>query len=285
MAARVSSKPVKTFTISFPGHGAYDEAPCARLVARHFGTEHIEMAAEPATVELLPQLARQYDEPIADSSMVPTFLVSRLIRQQATVALGGDGGDELFGGYLPYSWVQSYGSVRRFLPRPVRHAACLAARRLLPLGLSGRNYLIRIISDVPDSLTASSVYFDKEARRRLLAPLGLTGQATRIEAYKTDLCNPRHSPLQQATRLDFQTTLVDDFLVKVDRASMLASLEVRAPFLDYRLIEFAFWRVPDRLRATESERKILTRRLAGRLLPSELDLGASRGFPFPCKRG
>lgn len=73
MAARVSSKPVKTFTISFPGHGAYDEAPYARMVAQHFGTEHIEMAAEPATVELLPQLARQFDEPMADSSIIPTI--------------------------------------------------------------------------------------------------------------------------------------------------------------------------------------------------------------------
>ena len=81
MAARVSSRPPKTFTISFPGHGAYDEAPYARLVANHFGTEHIELAAEPATVELLPMLARQYDEPIADSSMVPTFLVTRLVRR------------------------------------------------------------------------------------------------------------------------------------------------------------------------------------------------------------
>ena len=106
MAARVSSRRVKTFTISFPGHGAFDEAPYARAVARHFDTEHVELAAEPATVDLLPELARQYDEPIADSSMVPTYLVSKLIRREATVALGGDGGDELFGGYFQHSWVQ-----------------------------------------------------------------------------------------------------------------------------------------------------------------------------------
>ena len=98
MAARVSATPVKTFTISFPGHGAYDEGPYAKMVAEHFGTEHMELVAEPASVKLLPDLARQYDEPMADSSMVPTYLVSRLVRQHATVALGGDGGDELFGG-------------------------------------------------------------------------------------------------------------------------------------------------------------------------------------------
>ncbi|MGA7992929.1 MAG: asparagine synthase (glutamine-hydrolyzing), partial [Thermoanaerobaculia bacterium] len=99
MAARSSSRPVKTFTIAFPGHHVHDESAFARVVARHFGTDHTELAAEEATVELLPELARQYDEPMADSSMVPTFLVCRLVRRHATVALGGDGGDELFGGY------------------------------------------------------------------------------------------------------------------------------------------------------------------------------------------
>ena len=88
MAARVSARP-RTFNISFPGHGTFDEAPYARMVAKHFGTEHVEVAAEPATIDLLPELARQYDEPMADSSMVPTYLVSRLIRRDATVALGG----------------------------------------------------------------------------------------------------------------------------------------------------------------------------------------------------
>ena len=93
MAARVASGRVKTFNVSFPGHRGYDEGPYARIVAQHFGTDHVEMAAEPATVDLLPRLARQYHEPIADSSMVPTYLVSQMIRREATVALGGDGGD------------------------------------------------------------------------------------------------------------------------------------------------------------------------------------------------
>ena len=98
MAARISSKPVKTFTVTFPGHGTFNEAPFAATVARHFGTDHTELAAPAVQSDILPMLMRQYDEPIADSSIVPTYLVSRLIRQHATVALGGDGGDELFGG-------------------------------------------------------------------------------------------------------------------------------------------------------------------------------------------
>jgi asparagine synthase (glutamine-hydrolysing) len=282
MAARVSSQRVKTFTISFPGHGAFDEAPYARAVAEHFGTDHVELAAEPATVDLLPELARQYDEPIADSSMVPTYLVSRLIRREATVALGGDGGDELFGGYPHHSWVQQQGRVGTWLPGFARAAAQAAATRLMPVGMRGRNYLLGLTAKHPYNIVQFNVLFDADARRRLLAPLGRYRPAGNgPEACKAALCLPSDSSLRQTTALDFQTYLVDDILVKVDRASMLCSLEVRAPFLDPRLIDLAFRRVPDRLRATGSERKILSRRLAQKLLPPSLDLTRKQGFSLP----
>jgi asparagine synthase (glutamine-hydrolysing) len=281
MAARVSTKPVKTFTISFPGHGAYDEGPYARLVAQHFGTQHTELAAEPATVELLPMLARQYDEPMADSSMIPTYLVSRLIRNHATVALGGDGGDELFGGYPHHSWIQQQERIRRFIPRPIRQAIGNTVVNMVPVGVKGRNYIIGLMCDLSRSLAQPNVYFDAATRRRLLAPLGLTVREPAPESYKMDLCDKAQTPVQQATFLDFSTYLVDDILVKVDRASMLASLEVRAPWLDHRIIELAFGRVPDALRATETERKVLPRRLAERLLPPGLDLTRKQGFSIP----
>lgn len=280
MAARVSSRSPKTFTISFPGHGAYDEAPYARLVAKHFGTEHTELAAEPATVELLPMLARQYDEPIADSSMVPTFLVTRLVRRHATVALGGDGGDELFGGYNHYTWLQSQEKMRRLIPRPLRRVAGWVAARGLPLGFRGRNHCIGFAGDLPHSIAHVNLYFDAVKRRELLAPSGWSA-ARSAESYKSSLCAPDYSTLQMASRVDFQTTMADGYLVKVDRASMLNSLELRAPFLDHRLIEFAFGRVPDTLRAFGGERKILSRRLAERLLPKELDLKRKQGFSMP----
>jgi len=282
MAARVSSRRIKTFTISFPGHGTFDEAPFARRVARHLDTEHVELAAEPASVDLLPEMARQYDEPIADSSMVPTYLVSRLIRREATVALGGDGGDELFGGYFQHSWVQQQGRLGDWIPWPAKRVTRAAVTRLLPVGTTGRNYLLGLTATNPYNIVQFNVIFDADARRRLLAPLGaerLTPNAP--EAYKAALCRDRATPLQQATALDFRTYLVDDILTKVDRASMLCSLEVRAPFLDARLIDFAFARVPDRLRATARERKILVRRLAARVLPSDLDLTRKQGFALP----
>ena len=282
MAARVSSRPVKTFTISFPGHRVFDESPYARLVADHFGTEHVELALEPATVDLLPALARQYDEPIADSSMVPTHLVSRLIKREATVALGGDGGDELFGGYPHHSWVQQQARMGGWVPRPARWAGHQAATRLMPVGARGRNYLLGLMAEPPRNMVQFNMLFDADARRRLLSDVNprwtFSGSP---EAYKASLCRPGESPLRQITAVDFQTYLVDDILVKVDRASMLCALEVRAPFLDPRLIDLAFRCVPDHLRATATEKKVLSRRLAQRLLPPALDLTRKQGFALP----
>lgn len=280
-AARSSTRRIKTFNISFPGHGKYDEAPHARAVASYFDTEHVELAAEPATVDLLPALVRQFDEPIADSSMVPTYLVSRLIRREAAVALGGDGGDEVFGGYPHYSWVQQHARMSGWLPGPARRVARAAVENLVPVGTKGRNYALCLTAEYPHNLVQFNVIFDADARRRLLTPLITQPHDERAESWKAALCADRDSLLQQATGLDFRTYLVDDILVKVDRASMLCSLEVRAPFLDHRLIEFAFRHVPDHLRATRLERKILLRRLAERLLPRSLDLRRKQGFSLP----
>jgi asparagine synthase (glutamine-hydrolysing) len=282
MAAQVTGR-VKTFTISFAGHEAYDEAEHARTVAKHFGTDHTELVAEPSTVELLPELARQYDEPLADSSMVPTYLVSRLVRRHATVALGGDGGDELFGGYPHYTWLQRQNTLRRAIPHALRIRLGDAAARLLPAGFRGRNYILALSRDLPGSIAQFNLYFDAALQRRLLSPLVTAGvlKGPPPEVYKTSLCRPGQTVLQAATSIDFSTYLADDILVKIDRASMLTSLEVRTPWLDHRLIEFAFGRVPDTLRATVRERKILPRRLATRLLPTGLDLARKQGFSLP----
>lgn len=285
MAARVSSRPVKTFNVSFPGHGAYDEAPHARLVAQHFGTDHVELAAEPAVVDVLPELIRQYDEPLADSSMIPTFLVSRLIRQHATVALGGDGGDELFGGYPHYSWLEKHERIRRLVPPLVRRGLALGAARLIPPGVRGRNYMIGLQGGVTDTIAYIGLFFDEHLRRRLLAPLrGGGAGSVRAERARTQLCPPGQSAVQQATNVDFRNYLVDDILVKVDRASMLTSLEVRTPFLDPAIIELAFARVPDKLRAAGGKLKILPKMLAARLLPKNLDIQRKHGFGIPLER-
>jgi asparagine synthase (glutamine-hydrolysing) len=279
MAARLRPR-IRTFTIAFSGHAGYDESPHARAVADHFGTDHVVLEAEPASIDLLPRLARQFDEPLADSSMVPTYLVSRLIRGQATVALGGDGGDELFGGYLHHTWVQQQHRIRRLLPGRVTRLARPLVRRCWPVGARGRNFALGLTGDEAFSLAQFNQLFDPSMRRKLLRHWRSASPAL-AEREKQSSIPAGLTPLQRVTTMDFRTYLPEDILVKVDRASMLASLEVRAPWLDHRLIEFAFRRVPDRLRATTRERKILPRRLAARLLPGSLDLQRKQGFSLP----
>jgi asparagine synthase (glutamine-hydrolysing) len=280
MAARATPK-IKTFTIAFPGHGNYDEAPHARIVAEHFGTDHVVLEAEQANVDLLPELARQYDEPLGDSSMVPTYLVSRLIRSEARVALGGDGGDELFGGYPHHSWVLSLARLRSLIPGGIGAALRPLATAALPVGVRGRNYVLGLTGDQTFAIGQFNQYFDVATRRRLLAPLNLQPGGDLAEEFKASLWRHGSTALQQATAVDFRSYMPDDILVKIDRASMLASLEVRAPWLDPRLVEFAFSKVPDRLRATASERKVLPKRLAARLLPPAMDLQRKQGFSLP----
>lgn len=283
LAASTSSKPLRTFTIAFPGYGPYDEGPYARIVADHFGTEHNELVAKPASIELLPTLAKQYDEPMCDSSMVPTYLLSRLIRQHCTVAVGGDGGDELFGGYYNYEWLLYQDLIRRFVPRSFRQAVKAAALRL-PVGFRGRNGLLGLGGGLADAMAASGLFFDARTRQCLLNPLKEKRDLITIpEAYKAGLCDLKREVPGFGMVADFRMYLPDDILVKVDRASMLNSLEVRAPLLDYRIIEFAFGRVPNHLRVTTKGRKILLRKLASKLLPQHLDLSRKQGFSLPLR--
>ncbi len=283
LAAEVSSRPVRTFTITFPGQGTFDEGPYARIVADHFGTDHTTLVAEPASLDLLPTLARQFDEPIADSSMIPTFLVSDLVRQDATVALGGDGGDELFGGYQHYSSLLQLQRVRRLVPRPARAALASFAPRVLPVGFKGRNYLTGLGGGDQRSLAHCNMYFDAASRARLAPALGRQQEFPLVapELARTSLGNGCGSLAAQAMAVDFTNYLVDDILVKVDRCSMLASLELRAPWLDPRILDFAFSSVPVAEKITATERKVLPRRLARRLLPPELDLHRKQGFSVP----
>ena len=284
-AAAQSRGRLRTFTVAFPGHRRFDESRHARLVADHFGTEHHELAAGEITPELLPRLARQFDEPMGDSSMLPTFLLATLVRDHATVALGGDGGDELFGGYRYYSWIPRLERMRAVTPAPLRRAVA-AVGRALPLGARGRHQLAGFAVDGVPPFAHIDLYFDRAARAQLLRPLAPQGEAAAAqpEVAKADACPRDLSPLRGAMVGDFRRYLPDDVLVKVDRASMLASLEVRAPFLDHRVVAFALGEVPDALLARRSHRKILLRRLARRLLPPRFDVARKQGFSVPLAR-
>lgn len=281
-AARVSSGPVETFTIALPG-SSLDEAHHAQKVASYFGTRHHVLPLDKPSLDLLDGLAPLIDEPIADSSILPAWLVFGLARKQVTVALGGDGGDELFGGYSDYS--TSLADARRWgwAPQHLFQAAAAAAA-YLPAGVRGRNRIASLRSGPFQQLIWGRPYFDSRLRRRLLktdatAELGAGLEAP--EHFLRDLFHQGSDPLDSMTRTHFGSILPDDFLVKVDRASMAHSLEVRAPFLDHRLIEFAFGQIPSDWKVQGNESRRLQRLLAKQWLPPDLDINRKQGFSIP----
>ncbi len=279
MAARVSTN-VKTFTVRFPEHKAYDETPYARLIANHFGTEHIELDMGSTHIDLLGVMARQFDEPMVDSSMIPTYLVSQLVRKHCTVALGGDGGDELFGGYGRYSHLINVENRIGKIPFKLREAISNSAGKHLPIGFKGRGFLLSLGVDLRSNLPIYPSLFNSDARKKIVLDQYL-GSSSVAENIWRGLVPIEHDLVQRYTRMDFQNYLAEDILVKVDRASMLNSLEMRAPMLDKHLIDFAFKKVPSHFKATADARKIILKKLTKRLLPETFDADRKQGFSIP----
>ena len=194
------------------------------------------------------------------------------------MAVGGDGGDELFGGYHHYSrllWMrQRLGQIPRVL-----QLLLASAGKMLPVGFKGRNWLQGLEVDLRTGLPLVATCFDQDSRRQLLA--GQCSWSPAAERIREERIPQTPELLERATRMDFENYMAEDILVKVDRASMLNSLEVRAPLLDYRVIEFAFGKVPANLKATARSRKVLLKGLAARLLPPEFDRQRKQGFSIP----
>lgn len=285
LMSRVSARPVETFTIGFE-EAEQDERGYANIIARHFGTRHHELVIRPDVLQILPQLAQQFDEPFADPSLIPTYYVCRETRRNVTVALSGDGGDELFGGYRKYGSSQRDAAVIGLLPAPLRRLAATASH-FLSRGGRTREYIRRLRHDAAGNFVARSLLFDLDARKSLF-------QRDVLNELGEDLSEPEvylrmwfkqalgQDFVNRMTATDFHVYLPDDILVKTDRASMLVSLEVRSPLLDYRIAELLFSRVPGSLKVTrKGGKKILLRKLAARLLPSSLPLNRKAGFGIP----
>lgn len=275
LAARAAGT-LNTYTVTF-SDGRSQEAENARLLVAHFGTDHKELEVDLESFDRIESIIENLDEPLADSSLVPTFLVSELVRRQCTVALGGDGGDELFGGYNHYMRMTRLQRAMTLMPRPLLRSLSKAARAVLPAGIKGRNYLTAF--DAPSGPTPfPNVFFDPAALSGLLKPQVHEVVRTASAALQDD---GGVDYLDAATRLDFVNYLPEDILAKVDRASMLHSLEMRAPFLDHALVEFAFGNVPSKLKADHAEGKKLLRTLAAKLLPAGFDMSKKQGFEAP----
>jgi asparagine synthase (glutamine-hydrolysing) len=295
-----STRAVRTFTIGFHDP-AYDEAKTARAVARHLGTDHTELyvtADEAASI--IPRLPALYDEPFADASQIPTFLVAQLARRHVTVALSGDGGDELFGGYTRYFWAENVWKTMRAMPGPARAAArsALLALRpsqwdslwtsvggLLPGALRQRmagdkvQKLAELLgaSDEHDVyLRLASIWKEPNAvvRGGIDPAIALTRDAARLGI---------SSFSEQMMLADSLSYLPDDILAKVDRATMGVSLEGRIPLLDPRLAAFA-WRLPAAMKVRSGKGKWPLRALLARYVPAPLFERPKMGFGVPIDR-
>jgi asparagine synthase (glutamine-hydrolysing) len=281
-AQRVSGAGVKTFTVAFPGT-SHDESGYADLVARYLGSDHHTLKIPAPSFDTLDELAGKLDEPLADSSLIPSYLISKFTRAHVKVALGGDGGDELFGGYSDYQTALADAARLGWVPDGLlRRLGRLAG--LLPAGIRGRNRLYALQGGPFQSLIWGTPYFDIDLRRRILsrdARAVLNDSLDEPERWLLSLFHEGGDPVDAMTRTHFGSILADDFLVKVDRASMAVGLELRSPFLDTRLVEFAFGCIPWKWKVQGRESRRIERILAHRWLPSNLDLNRKQGFSIP----
>jgi asparagine synthase (glutamine-hydrolysing) len=290
-----STRPAKTFTIGFSERG-YDEAACAAAVARHLRTDHTELYVTPADARaVIPRLPEIYDEPFADSSQIPTFLVAQLARAQVTVALSGDGGDELFGGYNRHVWAAALRRARR-IPRPLRRAAGGAIASVAPAtwtrlfrlgaGLAPKRYRFTEVGDKLHKLARVLGRQGPDAiYRDLMSSWSAPERVVRDGAEETAALDAGEWAWltdfeRQIMYLDLVTYLPDDILVKVDRAAMSVSLETRVPLLDPRVVEFA-WRLPTSQTIRRGQGKWLLRQVLYRHVPRALVERAKMGFAIP----
>lgn len=269
---------VRSFSIGFQDPRR-DEAPVARAVAHHLGTAHTEFYATGAdALATVPDLARAFDEPFADSSQIPTMLVSRLARREVTVVLSGDGGDELFGGYNRYLRARRLARMHAGLPPGVRG---LLRGLLRPWsGQEARGHALRQLAAELAAGTAEDIYLNRMSRWRHPDRV-VRGGIEPPTAYTDPARRLAHGTVgDRFMFLDFVTYLPDDILVKVDRSTMAVGLEARAPLLDYRVAEFA-WSLPPDMKLRGGTTKWLLRRLLASHVPPTIVDRAKQGFGAP----
>lgn len=288
-----SSRPVKTFTIGFNEEG-YNEAVHAKAVARHLGTEHTELYVSPQqAMEVIPRLPGLYCEPFADSSQIPTFLVSQLAKQHVTVSLSGDAGDELFCGYNRYQITAKLWRKLSLVPAPLRALMAKGVTTLSPTAWDSLAGIIpgagryAVLGDklhkgagVLPSATVDELYLGMVSHLRNPADWVIGGQEppTHLTGLRPELAGL--GAVERMMALDAISYLPDDILVKVDRAGMGVSLESRVPFLDHRVVEFA-WSLPLYYKLREGQTKWPLRQVLYRHVPRELIDRPKMGFGVP----
>jgi asparagine synthase (glutamine-hydrolysing) len=292
-----STRPVKTFTIGFNDSG-YDEAGHAKAVAHHLGTEHTELYVTPEEArDVIPKLPVLFDEPFADSSQIPTSLISQLTRKHVTVSLSGDGGDELFGGYNRYIWTRTIWNTIKWFPSPMRNLvsrilgsfsekswdalygladfAVPKSHKISQAGIKMHKLAEVIMAPNPDLIYRSLISHWK-------SPCEVVSQSQEPNTILTgEIGGVCIKDIEQRMMLlDGLTYLPDDILVKMDRTAMGESLETRVPLLDHRVVEFA-WRLPLKMKIRDGTGKWLLRKLLAKHVPQELFERPKMGFAIP----
>lgn len=276
---------VNTYTVRFSQHQEYDESIYATQISKFFNTEHHELDASILDPSIIDRLVYFYDEPIFDTSTIPTFLLFHLISSHCKVAVGGDGGDELFGGYPHYNKLLRIKNHSKFIPLFLRKNFSDFFQASLPIGYKGKKTLEFFGTNLNSNYPNIAEFFSFNERQKLFNPSSIS--VINIENQKNISFASKHKNydfIQRATEEDFNNFLREDILVKVDRASMANSLEIRSPFLDKNILNFAFHEVPSSLKATPKGRKILLKKLAKHLLPHDYNFNRKQGFSLPLRK-
>ncbi|MEI6489175.1 MAG: asparagine synthase (glutamine-hydrolyzing) [Bacteroidota bacterium] len=281
--AKLSDRPIKTFSIGFKEE-KYNELNFARIVSEKYKTDHHEFVLEPTSIDIINDLVNMYDEPFADSSAIPTYFLSKLTREYVTVAMSGDGGDEIFAGYNSYRKADLIQKKFKSMPSFVRTMIGNSAK-LLPDHIIGKG-LMHHISMSPEHLGAYSNIFkeyelpnmlNKDFIDSLKSYSSIDSKIKMLDLYKTN------DFVTNYELLDINAYMVDDILTKVDRASMANSLEVRVPLLDHEFIELAF-QIPSSMKLKEGEGKFIFKKSLESSLPSEILYRKKQGFALPLKK-
>jgi asparagine synthase (glutamine-hydrolysing) len=282
LMAKNMSHPVKTFSIGFH-EDSYNELEYARLTAKKYGTDHHEFFVTPEICDVVDELAWHFDEPFADSSAIPTYMVSKLAREHVTVILSGDGGDELFAGYTRYL-VEQRRNAFAYVPSAVREGMMRPLSSRLPHGTLGRNFIYNVSLDPIDRYLDSVSIFTRLSRYGLysadfkgrLEGVGFASEFFHEAAHKVET----NSAVDRLLYIDSKSYLPGDILTKVDRMSMAVSLEARAPLLDHKLIDFVT-QIPAGLKLLGNETKHILKRAVSDLVPAEILNRPKQGFGVP----
>ena len=283
MMSQISETPVKTFSIGF-NEDSFDELKYARIAAKHFNTEHHEFIVTPDLVEIVDELVWHFDEPFADPSSLPTFMVSKMAREFVTVVLSGDGGDELFAGYTRYVTDKKRSGLGR-LPSALRKNLLKPLSEALPHSAKGKNYLYNISLEAVERYIDSVSHFGHLQRKSLYSAnflQNLNGDFGKAEKIFGQIARQvsTGNPIDNLLYLDSKTYLPSDILTKVDRMSMAASLEARVPLLDHKLIEFVM-QIPTELKLKGLETKYIFRKAVKGIVPDEILNRPKQGFGVP----